>query len=336
MNTMPDTLIKLGKELSKPESHAVLEPSISKAEAENPWFTRQFILKNLAYWHQHLTKEKLDAWLTEYSFPVNTPKTIGIVMAGNIPLVGMHDLLCVLLSGHNAFIKVSSKDRVLPNAIRDILINIDSSLKKRIIISDERFTNVDAVMATGSNNTARYFDYYFRNTPHIIRKNRNGIAVLTGKETVEDLQNLTHDVFDYFGMGCRNVSKLYIPRSMDETRVLDQMEAFRYFTDHNKYMNNYVYHKAILLMDQQTFLDNDFLLLREHADISSPVSVLHYERYDDTMALQQLLKNEEENIQCVVSHHFNWPGRIPFGQTQNPDLHTYADGVDSMKFLLNL
>jgi hypothetical protein len=336
MTIMLKTLVKLGQELSAPENHSILGPAISKAEAENRWFTREFILKNLNYWHRHLTKEKLETWLSAYSLPANHPQTVGIVMAGNIPLVGMHDLICVLLAGHKAFVKVSSKDKVLPNAIRDVLIHINPSLQEKITISDERFSNVDAVMATGSNNTARYFDYYFRSTPHIIRKNRNGIAVLTGQETDQDLQHLAHDVFDYFGMGCRNVSKLYLPASMDETRILDHMEAYSYFRNHNKYMNNYVYHKAIMLMDQQHFLDNDFLLLREHTDIASPVAVLHFERYDTVAGLKEHLKNEKNNIQCVASGNVDWPGQVNFGQTQNPDLHTYADGIDSMRFLLNL
>lgn len=257
-------------------------------------------------------------------------------MAGNIPLVGMHDLISVLVSGHKAFIKVSSKDRVLPECIRDILCGIDPQMSRFIHISDERFTNVDALIATGSNNTARYFDYYFRQTPHIIRKNRNGVAVLTGNETDAQLKALADDVFQYFGMGCRNVSKVYIPAGMDETRLLDNMEAYLHFTEHNKYMNNYVYHKAIMLMDRQKFLDNDFLCFREHKDIASPVAVLHYERYENAMDLRKHLEAEKQNIQCVVSEEFAWPENVAFGHSQNPPLNTYADNIDTIDFLLHL
>ncbi len=335
-DTIRNNLVQLGKVLGRPKDHSELNTAITRAEIENPWFTRKFILQQIDYWHRNLTSQNLHKWLRHYPIPVKNPKTTGIVMAGNIPLVGMHDMISVLVSGHKAFIKVSSKDKVLPECIKDILCGIDSQMSRFIHISDERFTNVDALIATGSNNTARYFDYYFRQTPHIIRKNRNGVAVLTGNETDAQLKALADDVFQYFGMGCRNVSKVYIPAGMDETRLLDNMEAYRYFTEHNKYMNNYVYQKAIMLIDRQKFLDNDFLCFREHKDIASPVAVLHYERYENARDLRKHLEAEMHNIQSVVSEGFDWPENVAFGQSQNPPLNTYADNIDTIDFLLHL
>ncbi|MEA3448402.1 MAG: acyl-CoA reductase [Bacteroidota bacterium] len=335
MQHIKASLIKLGDFLGSTKN-AQLEQVIEKAYIENKWFTPEFIRHNLNYWAGKLTDETLSTWLNEYPELANKNKTVGIVMAGNIPLVGMHDMISVLLSGHKALIKTSSKDNILVKFVVDFLSDDEPSLKQKIYITDDFFTNVDAVIATGSNNTARYFDYYFKNIPHIIRKNRNGIAIMDGTESNEQLQRLARDVFLYFGLGCRNVSKLYIPQDMDEKRILDNMEAFRYFTEHNKYMNNHLYNKAILLMDQQAFLDNDFLILREHTDIASPVAVLYYERYHDVKSLFSQLKKNEDNIQCIATENIAIDNAVKFGETQHPDIITYADDIDTMKFLLHL
>ncbi len=336
MREIKNSLINLGHFLSESKNNAQLEDIINKAYVKNKWFIPEFITYNLNYWGEHLTSKKLDAWLDTYPTPSQRGKTVGIVMAGNIPLVGMHDMITVLLSGHKALIKTSSKDNVLIKFIADFLIKETPSLKEKICITDDFFTDVDAVIATGSNNTARYFDYYFKNIPHIIRRNRNGVAVLDGNESNDQLQQLAKDVFFHFGLGCRNVSKIYLPSDMDEKRIMNNMETFRYFTEHNKYMNNYLYNKTLLLMGQQAFLDNDFLLFREHTDITSPVAVLYYERYNNIQNLCSQLEKYKDNLQCITSENTDIENAIRFGETQNPDLTTYADNIDTMKFLLNL
>ncbi len=336
MQHIKRSLVNLGRILSETNTNNALEQAIQRAYTKNKWFTPEFIRYNLNHWGRLLTHKNLDAWLDAYPAPKNTQKTVGIVMAGNIPLVGLHDMISVLLSGHKALIKTSSKDSVLVKFVADFLCDDNPSLKQKINITDGFFTNVDAVIATGSNNTARYFDYYFKNTPHIIRKNRNGIALLDGEESNDQLKRLAKDVFLYFGLGCRNVSKLYIPQDMDEKRILNNMEDYRYFTEHNKYMNNHLYNKAILLMDQQAFLDNDFLLLREHDEIASPVAILYYERYHNLKTLFRQIKKHKNDIQCIAAENVAVENAVEFGETQHPGLTNYADDIDTMKFLLNL
>lgn len=260
-----------------------------------------------------------------------------MILAGNIPLVGFHDVLCVLVTGNTALIKASSQDARLIKAVLNKLAAIDNSFADRFSFV-ERLVEFDAVIATGSNNTSRYFDYYFGKVPHIIRKNRNSVAVLTGDETQEDLYQLGHDIFDYFGLGCRNVSKLLIPKDYNIATFFEAIEPYKDIINHNKYNNNYGYNKSIYLVGREQHLDNDFLLLKENDALASPLAVVFYNYYDSLADVEQLLIAENENIQCVVSKApLNINNQVvSFGQSQQPKLWDYADGVDTMDFLANL
>ncbi|MEA1873010.1 MAG: acyl-CoA reductase [Bacteroidota bacterium] len=327
---------KLGKCIAEPEAHDDIMQDILRAEQENPWFTKSFCIQTLTYWGKLLSLDNLSEFAKNYSFGKPDIKRVGIIMAGNIPIVGMHDLLMVILSGHKAIVKRSSKDMVLPKMIIRKLSEFMPEIHEQVIFETELFKNTDAIIATGSNNSARYFEQYFEKLPHIIRKNRNAIAVLSGKETPAQLNALCDDIFMYFGLGCRSVSKLYVPEDYDVTKILDACESWSHLMEHSKYMNNYIYQKAILLMDLQVHLDNDFLLLREQSDLASPLSVLHYERYKSIDSLQSELSLLSDSIQCISSDMEGIPERIPLGTCQKPGLDTFADNVDSMEFLLNL
>ena len=253
-------------------------------------------------------------------------------MAGNIPLVGFHDFLCVLLSGNNVLAKLSSNDKVLLPYLSNYLIQQEPSLAARIAFTEGKMEGFDAVIATGSNNTSRYFEYYFGKKPNIIRKNRNSIAILTGKESTEELTALGEDIFRYYGLGCRNVSKIYVPKGYDFEPFFNAIFSYKDIVDQHKYANNYDYNKAVYLMSNFKILDNGFLILKEDDGQASPISVLFYAYYDAEETLEQELNAQEEQIQCIVSKK----GGIGFGETQKPKLHDYADGVDTMEFLLKL
>jgi hypothetical protein len=329
-------LSRLGELISEPESHDDIMRDILRAEQENPWFTKSFCIQTLAHWGKMLSFNNLTDFTKRYSFGSPKLKRVGIIMAGNIPIVGMHDLLMVILSGHKAIVKRSSKDMVLPGMIIRKLAEYMPEIHDQVVFEPELFKNTDAIIATGSNNSARYFKQYFEKLPHIIRKNRNSVAVLSGNETPEQLNALCDDVFMYFGLGCRSVSKLYVPEDYDVTKFLDACEGWSHIMEHAKYMNNYIYQKAILLMDQQVHLDNDFLLLREHPDLASPLSVLHYARYQNIDSLRSELDLLSDSIQCISSDIEDIPNSIPLGTCQQPDLKTFADNIDSLEFLLNL
>ncbi len=252
-------------------------------------------------------------------------------MAGNIPLVGFHDMLSVLISGHNLKAKLSSKDRILPNMIRELLVKINSEYDRWIFFTEEQLSGFDAVIATGSNNSAQVFNQYFGKYPHIIRQNRNSIAILTGDETPEELQKLGHDIFSYFGLGCRNVSKIFVPEDYSVEDLTSYFSDFSHYQNHNKYINNYDYQKAISLMNQTGFIDGNFFLMQESPEISSPISVIFYERYTDYNQLKTQLTGIKNQLQVVVSKESS-----NFGLTQQPQLWDYADGVDTMAFLLNI
>ena len=305
----------------------------------NPWFTLEYVQKAISGIARMLEKEVLRQWLSAYELsPPAAKKTrsVGLVMAGNIPMVGFHDFLCVLASGHRVLAKASSKDDRLIKKVSEVLVDIDPDLGKRIFFSDETLSGMDAVIATGSNNSARYFEYYFRNIPHIIRKNLNGIAVLSGKESEEELYQLGEDIFTYFGMGCRNVTKLFIPESYDLKHLLGVLDRFAQLGQHHKYGNNVDYYRSLYLMNQVPFLDNGVLLLKEDSTIASPVGVVFYERYSDLTGVQQQLEKHEEEIQCVVSTLTEISGAIAPGQTQQPMPWDYADGMDTIAFLMEL
>jgi hypothetical protein len=345
------------RQFSKPEAGELkedLDPKLSDlnkkhrdhflkiVEAEhivNPWFTPDYVQKGIHGIAQMLEEEVLRKWLSTYKLtlpPADKVQTVGLVMAGNIPMVGFHDFLCVLASGHRVLAKASSKDDRLIKKVSEVLEDIDPLLAGRISFSDETLSGMDAVIATGSNNSARYFEYYFRHIPHIIRKNRNGIAVLSGKESEEELYRLGEDIFTYFGMGCRNVTKIFIPESFDLKNLLGVLDRFSQLSQHHKYGNNVDYYRSLYLMNQLSFLDNGILLLKEDTAIASPVGVVFYERYSDLAWVQQELEKHEEEIQCVVSTLEEISGAIAPGQTQQPMPWDYADGMDTIEFLMEL
>ncbi|MFA6262398.1 MAG: acyl-CoA reductase [Bacteroidia bacterium] len=324
--------VQLGQEL---ENWVQTEnPVIERAYVHNRWFTPENTRKALLGWAQLLQTNSLEKWLESYPSANPDPKTVAILMAGNIPLVGLHDLICVLLCGHNALVKLSSDDSVLMEAVIHALIRIEPAFEKRIQILTERLPKTfDAVIATGSDNSNRYFEYYFRDKPHILRKNRNSVAVLTGNETPEDIQRLADDIFTYYGLGCRNVAKIFVPENYDFIPFFEQINAYVGSIDHHKYANNYTYHKSIFLMNMTHHLDNGFLLVKEDNAVASPLSVLFYETYKNTEELNQRLAEQKDQIQCIVG---KTAGYIPFGKAQDPELWDYADGVDTMDFLLKL
>ncbi|MGV7107399.1 acyl-CoA reductase [Flavobacterium sp. U410] len=302
----------------------------------NGWFTKEQVVHAVQAWANALTTDNLNQWLQSYHFSDNKkPKIVGLILAGNIPLVGFHDVLSVLISGNIAKIKLSSNDQQLLKAIVKYLVALNPEFADRIQLVEGKLENFDAVIATGSNNTARYFEYYFREKPSIIRKNRNSVAVLTGKETKEDLIGLGEDIFRYFGLGCRNVSKIFIPKDYDFKTFFEAMYEYGDIIHYEKYANNYDYNKAVFLMSNFKLLDNEFLTLKEDEGYSSPISSVFYEYYDSLDIIKDRLKNDVEKIQCIVSKNV-LEQSIPFGKTQQPELWDYADNVDTLDFLLNL
>lgn len=305
---------------------------IEKSYQHNRWFTPENIETTLlAIRNKFLDQSHLSKWLTEYDFknPVS-PKNIGLILAGNIPLVGFHDLLCVMVSGHRAEIKLSSKDNILLPFLLEKLFSIETSFREKIKIS-EKLKTTDAMIATGSNNSSRYFEYYFGKQAHIFRKNRSSVAVLNGDESFEDLYNLGKDIFTYFGLGCRNVSKLFIPEEYDVKKIFTGIENFNWVMNHSKYKNNFDYNRTLFLMNKTPHLSNDFLMLEENTNVSSPVAVVHYEFYRNNDVLRERLNEQADDIQVVAGNDF-----LPFGKTQEPELWEYADGADVLKFLLQL
>lgn len=318
-------------ELLKEEALSVFR----QAEIYNPWFTQENINHCVRHWGEILTEENLTNWVKSYG-ETERPKTVGIIMAGNLPLVGLHDLLSVLISGHNALVKTSSKDDVLMSWVIDFLQNTDKSLEKSIC-KTERLHGQDAVIATGSNNTARYFEYYFQKIPHIIRKNRTSVAVLNGTEPEEVLKDLGEDVFRYFGLGCRNVTKIYLPKGYNTDLLFEAFYDWNPIINHVKYANNYDYNRAVYLMNKEIFLDNNFVILRQSESLHSPIGVLHYDFYEELQEVEDWLNINSEQIQCVASNIEELKHKaVLIGQTQMPSLTDYADNIDTIKFLKSL
>lgn len=313
--------------------HTTLTEAIQLAGHHNGWFTPENIRFALEGWAEQLTEENLNTWLSKYDLKSNTQKTVAIIMAGNIPLVGFHDFLSVLITGNIVLAKLSDNDKILLPAIAKILIDIEPALKEYIRFTDGKLEDFEAVIATGSNNTARYFEHYFENKERIIRRNRNSIAILTGKETLEELSALGEDVFRYYGLGCRSVSKLFVPKTYDFDSFFKAIYPLNPIIQQAKYANNYDYNKAVYLMSEFQILENGFLMLKEDQSYASPIASLFYETYDSVEALREKIKNDAEKIQCVVSNGF-MANEIPFGKTQKPELDDYADGVDTVDFLL--
>ncbi len=296
----------------------------------NGWFTKNNVKEALVGIIYMLQEEKLSKWLENYELKEPVPKIVGIIMAGNIPLVGFHDLLCVLIVGHSATIKPSSSDAFLVHTIVQWIYEIESGFKKKIEIRDQ-LGKTDAVIATGSDSTARHFEYYFKHIPHIIRKNRTSVAIISGEETPEDLGNLGKDIFSYFGLGCRNISKIFIPEGYDLTTMFPYFESFKNVMDHHKYRNNYDYHKAIYLVNKTPHLDTGFLLVTSTDDLVSPISALYHQQYDSLENLKKMQDQQKNKIQCKIGKE-----HTPFGYSQRPELWDYADNVDVIEFLSNL
>ena len=336
LNKRIDAFVEIGNILANTSSWPdKLKDAINKAQVNNQWFTLDNIHFAIASWAAVLTHENLEKWTSAYDFSNVQPKTIGIVTAGNIPLVGMHDFISVLLSGHKILIKQSSNDSQLLPVISDFLQSLQPEFKNFISFTDGKLTGFDAIIATGSNNTARYFESYFGKYPHIIRKNRNAVAVLTGNESRSELTLLGDDIFRYFGLGCRSVSKLFIPKNYDLDKIFRAIYPQNAIIQHHKYKNNYDYNKALYLMGSISLVENGFVLLKEDTGYASPIAVLYYEYYDDLEALKNRIDIEKEQIQCIVSQNIV-KDSVNFGQTQIPQLWEYADGVDTLAFLLNL
>ncbi|RZS93660.1 acyl-CoA reductase [Aquimarina brevivitae] len=308
---------------------------IESASHYNGWFTKDNMLFAIEQWAAALQQTNLEEWLSRYAIPEVTPKKVGVIMAGNIPLVGFHDFLCVLISGHHIIVKQSSNDAPLLPLISKILIAIDKDFENKIAFTEDRMNDFDAIIATGSNNTARYFEYYFKDVPSIIRKNRNSVAILTGEETPEQLHQLGEDIFRYYGLGCRSVSKLFVPKDYDFDKFFKSIYLYHDIIEGNKYANNYDYNKAVYLMSDFKLLENGFLILKEDTSYSSPIGTLFYEKYDELDELLQQLQADEEKIQCIVGNQ-DIDKQVKFGQTQTPQLIDYADGVDTIEFLIKI
>ena len=310
-----------------------LNDNIELAGHKNGWFTEENILFALRGWGELLTEEGLENWLSNYDLDQNKEKTVALIMAGNIPLVGFHDFLSVLITGNKVLIKLSSNDNVLISFIANYLTSIEPIFKDRIVFSDGKMEGFDAVIATGSNNTARYFEHYFGKYPNIIRKNRNSIALLTGKETTEQLEALGEDVFRYYGLGCRSVSKIFVPKGYDFDLFFKSIYTYRSMIDQNKYANNYDYNKAVYLMSEFKILDNGFLILKEDESYASPIASLFYGYYESLSELKKRLDKDSDKLQCIVSDGV-LENELSFGETQKPSLFDYADGIDTVDFLL--
>lgn len=345
---------KLGKELSaiankdniqaSPNStygtqSQVIRNLIVDSYRYNGWFTEGMVRHMVSEIGESLHDKMLNKWIDHYMPQIENKseaKTIAVVMAGNIPLVGFHDFLTILISGHHILAKLSSDDDKLLPAVSDLLIAIEPGFKDCISFTNEKLVKFDAIIATGSNNTARYFDYYFGKYPHIIRKNRNGIAFLTGTESTLELKSLSKDIFLYYGLGCRNVSKLYVPLDYNFEPLLDVLAEDKAIVENHKYFNNYEYNKAIYLVNSTVHFDNGVVLAVEDSQIPSPVSVLHFEYYSSVKDVQALLKIKQDEVQCVVSTFPILEGTVPPGRSQQPRLWDYADNVDTMNFVLSI
>ena len=316
-----------------------LRKTADEAFYHNGWFTKAFVYNALYALGESLQEDFLRRWTKRYASRLATrrsPQTVGVVMAGNVPAVGFHDFLSVLMSGHRIQARLSSDDNKLMPAIAAVLLETEPGFGPFISFTEETLQGFDAIIATGSNNTSRYFEYYFGKYPHIIRKNRNGVAVLTGKETEKQLQALADDVFLYYGLGCRNVARLFVPQGYDFDPLLEALRKRTEITENHKYFNNYEYNKAVFLVNGRAHFDTGNLLLVEDEKFASPVGVLHYTFYSSPVALRNHLMVNSEQVQCVVSEAGFLTDTVPFGKSQSPALWDYADGVDTMDFLLSL
>jgi hypothetical protein len=330
-----EAFIALGQRLRQlPEDE--LERLCNGASARNSWFIASHVRQALNGIAHMLAPDALRQWLAAYDLPVAQPKTIGVIMAGNIPLAGFHDFLCVLLSGHRLAAKMSSQDNFLLPQLAEMLFETAPELRERVQWA-EQLKAADAIIATGSDNSSRYFQYYFGKYPHIIRQNRVSAAVLDGSETTEELAGLAYDAMLYFGLGCRSIAKLFVPEDYDFTPFLQQTEKLADLVDNHKYRNNYDYQKSIFLVNRVPHLDSGLVLLNENEALASPMSVIYYQYYRSREEVVQLLAAQADKLQCVAAHDNRLFSRtVAFGQTQMPGIADYADGTDTMAFLLRV
>ncbi|MGQ9847517.1 MAG: hypothetical protein ACUVQP_08470 [Bacteroidales bacterium] len=319
--------------------NSVLDQTIKNEPNYNPFFTEQNLMFALNYWANVLNSEKLNQWLLPYQKDISTviPKKVAIISAGNIPLVSFHDIISVFICGHDAIVKLSSKDAQLPVVLWNILIYYLPSAKHKVkFIKDRPIDGFDAVIATGSNLSQKYFEHYFGKYPHVFRHHRNSIAVLTGDETFHELELLSDDIFTYFGLGCRSVSKLYIPQNYDFSKLIKALKKWEQLFYHHHYLNNYEYHKSIYLINKEPFLDTGFAILKESNQIFSPLGVIFYEYYSDICILASKFETMAQQIQCIVSKKNKYFRSIEFGKAQSPELSEYADDIDIIKFLIQI
>jgi len=324
-------LAKLGEWMQNPDEQTLL--FVQGLHYKNPWYTYENVIKQFNAIGSSLNPADLSTWIIDYEANDND-KSVGLVLAGNLPLVGFHDILSCLIMGYNTKIKVSSDDAGLTTYVLQKLIDIEPLFSQKIHLV-ERLQDFDLVIATGSNNSARYFEYYFGKKPNIIRKNRNSIAIIHGNESKEQLEELGKDIFDFYGLGCRSISKIYFPKNYNINLFFEAIESYNPIKEHFKYNNNYDYNKSIYLINGDKHFDNGFLLLKEDTDLASPLAVVFYEEYDDLKELESRLETEKENIQCMVSAQSVSTSipTFPLGQSQSPALDDYADGVNTIEFL---
>ena len=308
---------------------------IKLSSEHNGWFSKTNLLFSIKNWSTLLNTVSLNNWTSKYNFENISQKNVAIIMAGNIPLVGFHDFLCALICNHKIIIKQSSNDKHLLPFLVHYLYKIAPELKKTVSFLEQKLEGFDAVIATGSDNTARYFEYYFKDKPSIIRKNRNSLAILTGKESKEDLLQLSNDIFQYYGLGCRSVSKLFVPTNYNFDAFFEAMYHWHPIIEGAKYANNYDYNKAVYLMSEFKMLENGFLMIKEDPSYASPIATLFYEHYESLEGLFKVLDNDSEKIQCIVSDKLS-EKHLTFGSTQTPKLDDYADGIDTVDFLLKI
>ncbi|MBT4232324.1 MAG: acyl-CoA reductase [Flavobacteriaceae bacterium] len=318
-----------------PEWDTVLEKTLIESHSYNSWFTIDNLKLSLKNWSNSLQENIISDWLSKYNIEDKSSKKIAIIMAGNIPAVGFHDLLCSLLLNFNCIVKLSSEDKLLIPFIVKFLESRNEKLKNKVTFESEKLKDFDGVIATGNNNSHRYFDYYFSKYPNLLRKTRHSIAVLDGKESDNDLSDLSNDIFNYFGLGCRSVSKVFIPYGYDLDLLFNAFFRHKEVVNHNKYVNNFDYNKAVYLMSKEKFIENGFIILKEESKLGSPIGCLFYEFYNDKKEITKLINNNSDSIQCVVSN-INFNTNIKFGQTQCPNINDYADNNDTIKFLLKI
>ena len=322
-----DSLIELGNKMMLMSKD---EDLLKKVKEENPWFTIDFVKDSLLSWSLSLTLENLSKWTNNYELDkVSIPKKIGIICAGNLPLVGLHDIICAYISGNEVYYKPSSDDHILCKKVVDALSKIDSKSSMHLV---EKMNGVEAIIATGNNNTQRYFDYYFRDIPRILRGSRTSVSVITEDITTNELNLLSNDIFQYFGRGCRSVTHLFLPHNFDIQRIFESWFHWGYILNHNKYSSNFNYQRALLMLNGIQFLENNFAIMTESSALKPPTGIVNYSFYQNQEDLNLKLESIENQIQTIVGRNF----QTSFGNSQKPNLWDYADGEDNLSFCLNL